>query len=162
MPISGQWFALPCPSARGSLPLIRISPPWDSSTNRIFMDKRGRYSHTSKPSLRGSGGPNGYVRNHRRARYGKALLRMFIQKPSVALKSILRTVEGATSTPTLPTDLSVLRDETPCRLLTSPEEVISKLTQLETAALSPDPSLPPGPPSPRSDISIHRQLPRHR
>ena len=69
---------------------------------------------------------------------------MFVKKPSVALKSILRSSEGKLDTTTLPTDLSVLRDENTGQLLTSPTEVISHLTQLETTALSPDPTLPPG------------------
>ena len=52
-----------------------------------------------------------HARNFRRLKYGKALLRMFVKKPSVALKSILRSAEGTTDNPTLTTDLSILRDE---------------------------------------------------
>ncbi len=52
-----------------------------------------------------------HARNFRRFKYGKVLLRMFVKKPNVALKSILRASEGTLDTPTLPTDLFVLRDE---------------------------------------------------
>ena len=89
-----------------------------------------------------------HARNLRRMRYGKALLRQFINKPSVALKSMQRKTEGVTDTPSLPTNLSVLRDETTGRLVTAPEEVIAKITQMETVALTPDPTLPSGAPLP--------------
>ena len=69
-----------------------------------------------------------HARRLRRANYGKALLRMFVKKPSVALKSILRSSEGQSDTNTLPTDLSVLRNESTGQLLTSPTEVIAHLT----------------------------------
>jgi len=69
---------------------------------------------------------------------------MFVKKPSVELKSILRTSEGTPDSSTLPTDLSVLRDEATERLLTSPSEVTTQLEKTETRALSPDPTLPPG------------------
>ena len=81
-------------------------------------------------------------------RYCKALFRLFIKKPSVALKYILRTTEGVTDTPSLLTDLSVIRDETTGRLITAPEEVVAKITQMETAALSPNPTSHPGTPFP--------------
>jgi hypothetical protein len=71
---------------------------------------------------------------------------MFVKKPSVALKSILRTVAGEKDSPALLVDLSILRDETWGRLFTTPVEVITRLPQIETVALSPDPSLPPGAP----------------
>ena len=87
-----------------------------------------------------------HARNFRRLKYDKALLRIFVKKPSAALKSILRTSEGTPDNPTLPTDLSVLRDDTSGRLLTTPTEVIAQLEKLETKALSPDPTLPPGAP----------------
>jgi hypothetical protein len=51
-----------------------------------------------------------HARNLRRLKYGKVLLRIFVKKPSAALKSILRTSERAPDNPTLPTDLSVLLD----------------------------------------------------
>ena len=89
-----------------------------------------------------------HARNFRRVKYGKVLLRMFVKKPSVALKSILRASEGKLDTSTLPTELSVLRDENTGQILTSPTEVISHLTHLETKALSPDPTLPVGAPFP--------------
>ena len=81
----------------------------------------------------------------RRVRYGKAMLRMFVKKPSVTLKSILRTSEGAADAPSLPTDLFVLWDETTGQIITAPEGVIAKITLMEIVALSPDPTLPPGP-----------------
>jgi hypothetical protein len=89
-----------------------------------------------------------HARNVRRQKYGKALFRMFVKKPSVAIKPILRTFEGTTDNPTLPTDLSILRDEKSGRLLTTPSEVLTQLTQMETIALSPNPTLTPGAPSP--------------
>ena len=88
-----------------------------------------------------------YVRNLRRRKYGKSLVRMIVNKPSVALKSILRTSEGTPDNPTLPTDLSVLRDET-FGFLTTPSEVITQLEKMETTALPPYPALPPGAPFP--------------
>jgi len=81
-------------------------------------------------------------------RCGKALVHLFIKKPSVTLKPILRAAEGVTETPSLPTDLSILRDETTGRLITAPEEVIAKIIQMETMALSPDHTLPAGAPFP--------------
>ena len=76
--------------------------------------------------------------------YNKTLIRLFIKKLNVALKSILRTMKRVTGTPSLLTDLSVTWDETTDRRITAPEEVIDKITQMETVALSPDPTLPPG------------------
>jgi hypothetical protein len=87
-----------------------------------------------------------HARNLRRLKYGKALLRIFVNNPSVALNSILRTSEGTSDNPTLPTDLSVLRDDTSVCMLTNPTEVIAQLKKLETMALSPDPTLPSGAP----------------
>jgi len=49
-----------------------------------------------------------HTRNLCRLKYGKALIRMFVKNPSVALKSILRTLEGTSDNPTLPTDISIL------------------------------------------------------
>ncbi len=48
----------------------------------------------------------------------------------------------------LPINLSIIRDETTGRLLVEPEEVIEQVRKLETKALSPDPTLPPGAPFP--------------
>jgi hypothetical protein len=75
---------------------------------------------------------------------------MFVKKPKVALQSILRTTAEATgdNSQPLPTNLSVIRDETTGRLLVEPAEVIEKVRKLETKALSPDPSLLPGAPFP--------------
>jgi hypothetical protein len=79
-------------------------------------------------------------------KYGKRLLRIFVKKPSAALKSILHTSERTRDKPTLPTSLSVLRDETFRRLLVTPTEVIAHLEKLETNSMSPNPTLPPGAP----------------
>ena len=49
-----------------------------------------------------------HARNIRRQKYGKSLLRMSVKKPSMALKTILRTSSRTPGTPTLPTDLSIL------------------------------------------------------
>jgi hypothetical protein len=89
-----------------------------------------------------------HARNLRRLKYGKALLRLFVKKPSAALKSILRTSEGTSDNPILSTDLSVLRDETSGRMFTTSAKVIAQLEKLETKALSPDPTLPQGAPLP--------------
>jgi hypothetical protein len=78
---------------------------------------------------------------------GIGLLRMFVKKSSVAI-SILRAAAKKKDSPTLPTDLSVLRDEASGGLNTTPAEVITTLTHMETVALSPDPTLPPGAPFP--------------
>ncbi len=73
-----------------------------------------------------------HARNIRRLKYDTALLRIIVKKPSAALKSILRTSEGTPDNPTLPTDLSVLRDDTNGRLLATPVEVITQLEKFET------------------------------
>jgi hypothetical protein len=64
------------------------------------------------------------------------------------LQSILRTVAEKENTQPLPMDLSILRDESSGRLLVDPAEVIAQVQKLETQALSPDPTLPPGAPFP--------------
>ncbi len=92
-----------------------------------------------------------HARNLCRLRYSKVLPHIFVKKPSAALKAILRNSEGAHDNTTLPTDLSVLRDETSGRLLTTSTEVIAQLEKLETKALSPHPTLPPGAPFPWLD-----------
>ena len=74
----------------------------------------------------------------------------------------MRTTEEVTDTPSLPTDLSVIRDETTGRLITVPEEVIAKITQMETVALSPDLTLPRGPLFPDLGTFTRRRHPRHR
>jgi hypothetical protein len=89
-----------------------------------------------------------YARSVRRFKYYKFLLRLFAKKPNLALKSILRTAAGKSSTNTLPTDLSILKDESSGLLITNPKEVVTKLEELETRALSPDPTLPLGAPFP--------------
>ena len=89
-----------------------------------------------------------HARYLRRVRYDKALLRLFIKKPNVAQTYIMRAAEGVTDDPSLPTNLYVIWNETTGRLITAPEEVIAKITLMETVALSPDPTLPPGGPFP--------------
>jgi len=103
-----------------------------------------------------------YARNLRRVRCGKAMLRLFKRMPSVALKSILRKAEGANDASSLPTDLSVLRDETIGLLITAPKDVIAKIAHMETVAISPDPTLPMGPLFPSSGTSARHRQPRHR
>ncbi len=51
-------------------------------------------------------------------------------------------------TNTLPTDLSIIKDETTGLLITEPQEVVKKIAELESTALAPDPTLPPGSPFP--------------
>jgi hypothetical protein len=82
---------------------------------------------------------------------------MFVKKPNVALKSILRTAIGTSTQHTLPTDLSIIKDETTGLLITTPSRVVNKIIELETVALSPDPTLPPGAPFPW--LSIVRPTP---
>ena len=73
---------------------------------------------------------------------------MFVRKPNMALKSLLRTAAGNTTTNTLPTDLSIIKDEATGVLLTDPPEVVKKIAAMETITLSPDPTLPLGAPFP--------------
>ncbi len=87
-----------------------------------------------------------HARNFRSLKCGKTLLCMFVKKTSVALKSILLTAEGTIDNPTLPTDLSILRDGKSGRHPTTTSEVLTQLKQMETTSLSPDPKLPPGAP----------------
>ena len=89
-----------------------------------------------------------HARNLRRLKYGNKLLRIFVKKPSAALKSILLNSEGTPDNPALPTDLFILREETFGRLLVTPSEVIARLEKPETTALSPYPTFPPGAPFP--------------
>ncbi len=74
---------------------------------------------------------------------GKKLLQRFITKPKFALKSILRTEEAGENPQHLPTNLSIIRDETTGQLIVNPTEVIAQVQKLETKALSPDPALLP-------------------
>ena len=87
-----------------------------------------------------------YARNQRRLKYGKALLRMFINKTKVALQSILRTAAEEENTQPLPTDLSIVKYIASGRLLVDPAEVIAQVQKLETKAMSPDPALTHGAP----------------
>jgi hypothetical protein len=48
----------------------------------------------------------------------------------------------------LPTYLSIIRDEITGHLITAPAKVVAKIAQMETAALSPDHTLPPRAPFP--------------
>jgi hypothetical protein len=85
-----------------------------------------------------------HTRCVRRLKYGKFLLRWFAKKPNMTLKSILLTAEGIRNTNTLPTCLSVIKSEASGFLITNPTKVVTKITELETLALSLDPTLPPG------------------
>jgi len=87
-----------------------------------------------------------HVRNQRRVKYGKALLRVFITKPKVALQSILRKVTEKADSQPLTINLFVLREESTGRLLMDPEEVIAQIENLEIKAMPPDPTLPLGAP----------------
>ena len=80
---------------------------------------------------------------------------MFLKRPNVALKSLLRTAVGNTPINTLPTDLSIIKDDAKGFLITDPQEVVQKIVELETKALSPDPTLPPGAPTSKRLLS-HR------
>ncbi len=73
---------------------------------------------------------------------------MFVKRPNGALKSLLRTAAGSTTSNTLPTDLSIINYEAEGILITYPQAVVRKLTELETIALSSDHTLPPGAPLP--------------
>jgi hypothetical protein len=55
---------------------------------------------------------------------------------------------GNTTSTTLPTDLSIIKDDIPGFIITTPAEVVRKIAELETVALSPYPTLPPGTPFP--------------
>ena len=66
----------------------------------------------------------------------------------MALQSILRTAAETDDSQTLPTNLSIIRDDTTDRLVMDPVEVIAQVQKLETQALSPDPMLPQGAPFP--------------
>jgi hypothetical protein len=69
-----------------------------------------------------------HARNIRRLKYGKALLRIFVKKPNVALKSILRTTMGTSTHSTIPTDLSIIKEDTAGILITAPSRVVNKIT----------------------------------
>jgi hypothetical protein len=69
---------------------------------------------------------------------------MFVKKSSEALKSILRATTREKDSYTLPIYLSILRDETSLgRLIITLTKGITKLTQMDTVALSPNSTLPP-------------------
>jgi hypothetical protein len=72
---------------------------------------------------------------------------MFVKKPSMALNSILRIIAWGKDYPTLST-LSTPGDETSKRTITTPAEVITRLVEMETVSLSPDPTRVPGAPFP--------------
>jgi hypothetical protein len=66
----------------------------------------------------------------------------------VALKSIICTATVTSTQHSLPTDLSIIKDETTGLLITTPSRVVKKIKELEIVALSLDPTLPPGAPFP--------------
>jgi hypothetical protein len=49
---------------------------------------------------------------------------MFVKRPNMAHKSFLRIAVGSTTTNTLPTDLSIIKDEAKGLLITYPQEVV--------------------------------------
>ena len=50
-----------------------------------------------------------------------------LKKPEVALQSILRTTAEEENSQLLPTDLSILRDDTSSHLMVDPAEVIAQV-----------------------------------
>ena len=75
--------------------------PQGTSTQPVAHDYFQRLREGTRLLIR-------HARNLRRLKYGKALLRMFVKKPSVALKSIIPTSAERTENPTLHTDHSIL------------------------------------------------------
>jgi len=73
---------------------------------------------------------------------------MFIEKPKVALQSILHTAAEREASQPLPTSLSIIRDTASSCLVTDPKEVVRQVQTLESTALSASPTLPPGAPFP--------------
>jgi hypothetical protein len=73
---------------------------------------------------------------------------MFITKTKMAMQSILRIASEETNSKPLPTNLSIIRDDTRGHLIANPKEVIAQVQKLVTQALSPDPTLPPSAPFP--------------
>ena len=72
-----------------------------------------------------------HARSVRRLNYGKFLLRFFAKRPNMALKSILRKAVVNPTTNALPTDLSIIKDETSGFLITNPLEVLQKIAELQ-------------------------------
>jgi hypothetical protein len=70
---------------------------------------------------------------------------MFIKNPKVTLQSILLIATEMEDSQPLSTNLSIVRDDITGRLIMHPVEVIA---QVETHALSPEPTPPQGAPSP--------------
>jgi hypothetical protein len=68
---------------------------------------------------------------------------MFITKPKANLQCILRTAAVEPDSQTLPTNLSIIKDENTGRLLVGPAEVIAQVEKIEIKALSPDSTLRP-------------------
>ncbi len=60
----------------------------------------------------------------------------------------MRSSEGDKNSPSLPTDISIIRDEVTGLLIAPPLEVIAKIADIETVDLSLEPTLPPGAPFP--------------
>jgi hypothetical protein len=73
---------------------------------------------------------------------------MFVKKPKVALRSILRTATITSDSQVFPTDSSTVRDDTTGRLIRTPAEVIAEGENLPIKALTLDPTLPLGAPFP--------------
>jgi len=143
-----------------SLPLLKVLSPPSRDLNILGLFARTDLDHQSPFSQHATHACFKrlsrairllirHARNLRRQKYGKALLRMFVKNLGVALNFILRTSAGTSDTPTLPTDLSILRNVGYGLLLTTPSEVIKRLTQMETIA----------PPPSGSTISLARPRP---
>ena len=66
----------------------------------------------------------------------------------MALKIILRAAEGENVNTYLSKNTSLIWYEATGCLITTPDEVVAKIAQMKTVALSSDPSLPPGAPFP--------------
>ena len=122
-PISLRTVLSPPPKDLDTLGIFTLPDlnPMGTSTQQATHDCLKRLKKATRLLIR-------HARNLRRLKYGKVLLRMFVKNASVALNSILKTSAGTTDNPTLPTDLSILRDERTGLLLTTPLEVIERPT----------------------------------
>jgi hypothetical protein len=136
------------PPIRNLKALSLTDPPDDEDDTTTSPDLGNRWGTCFKAHRRTTRLLLKHARNQHKLKYGKALLRMFIKKPKVALQSILRTVAEADNSQSLPTHLSILRDDTTGRLLADPTEVIAQVHKLETQAMSPNPTFPHGAPFP--------------
>ncbi len=112
------------PPIRSLEALILTDAPDDDDDTTQSSDLNNRVTACFKAHRRATRLLLKHARNQRRLKYGKALLLMILEKPRVALQSILRTAAEEENTQPLPTDLSILRDDASGRLLVDPAEVI--------------------------------------